>query len=192
MRIGEVQRTTKETDVKVKLNLDGAGAAEIETGIGFFDHMLTALAVHSGFDIYISCKGDIFVDGHHTIEDVGITVGQAFAKALGDKDGISRYGNSSIPMDEALASCAVDVSGRDYLVFNGRFQYARMGRMETQMVKEFFKAFASNARLTLHINILYGENDHHKCEAVFKAFAHALGEAAAVMGSGTLSTKGSL
>ncbi|MDR0424308.1 MAG: imidazoleglycerol-phosphate dehydratase HisB [Clostridiales Family XIII bacterium] len=192
MRSSEVTRTTKETDIRVELALDGSGAAEIETGIGFFDHMLTAFAAHSGFDLKVSCKGDVFVDGHHTIEDVGITLGQAFAAALGDKDGISRYGNFSVPMDEALASCSIDISGREYLVFNGSFHYARIGRMETQMVKEFFRAFASNARLTLHINILYGENDHHKCEAAFKAFAHAVAEAAAITRSGTLSTKGSL
>jgi imidazoleglycerol-phosphate dehydratase len=191
-RIGEVTRVTKETDIYARLAADGAGKADIETGIGFFDHMLAAFAVHSGFDVSVKCKGDIFVDGHHTIEDVGIALGQAFAGAMGSKEGIARYGNFTAPMDEALAACSIDICGRACLAFNGSFAGERMGAMDTQMVKEFFRAFASNAAVTLHINIFYGENDHHKCEAAFKAFAHAAGEAARLTGGGTLSTKGSL
>jgi imidazoleglycerol-phosphate dehydratase len=192
MRNSEITRKTKETDILVKLSLDGSGQAAVGTGIGFFDHMLAALAAHGGFDLDIRCEGDLAVDGHHTIEDVGIVLGLAFAEAVGSKEGIARYGNFTVPMDEALAACSVDICGRSCLVFNAEFTHARMGRMETQMVKEFFRAFASNARLTLHINVLYGENDHHKCEAVFKAFAHALKEAVRPAGGGLLSTKGSL
>ncbi|MDR3296271.1 MAG: imidazoleglycerol-phosphate dehydratase HisB [Clostridiales Family XIII bacterium] len=191
MRNGTVTRKTKETDVTVRLTPDGSGQAEIETGIGFFDHMLTAFAAHSGFDLTVHCKGDLAVDGHHTIEDVGIVIGQAFLQAV-DSAGIARYGNFTVPMDETLASCSVDICGRPCFVFNATFTHARLGRMETQMVKEFFAAFALNARLTLHLNVLYGENDHHKCEALFKAFAHALKEAVRVTGEETLSTKGSL
>jgi imidazoleglycerol-phosphate dehydratase len=191
-RIANINRLTKETDIDLTLVLDGSGKAEINTGIGFFDHMLTAFAAHSGFDVDISCKGDLQVDSHHTIEDVGIVLGQAFDKALGGKEGIKRYGNFTIPMDEALAACSVDISGRSYLVFNGDFSADSMGGMDTQMIKEFFRAFASNAGLTLHVNLFYGENDHHKCEAIFKAFAHALKEAVKVEGGRILSTKGVL
>jgi imidazoleglycerol-phosphate dehydratase len=192
MRSGEITRTTKETDIYVKLNADGSGAAAIDTGVGFFDHMLTALAVHGGFDLEVRCKGDLAVDCHHTVEDVGIALGQAFAQALRDKNGIARYGNFTIPMDEALAVCTVDLCERAYLVFNGGFSCERMGGLETAAVREFFQAFAMNARMTLHVSILYGENDHHKCEAAFKALAHALRTAVRLTGGGTLSTKGSL
>jgi imidazoleglycerol-phosphate dehydratase len=193
MRSSEIARKTRETDIVVKLDLDGGGGSAVDTGVGFFDHMLTAFATHGGFGLTVDCAGDLDVDGHHTVEDVGITLGLAFVEAAG-RDGLARYGNFTAPMDEALASCCVDICGRDCLVFNAAFAGERIGRMETQMVKEFFRAFASNAKLTLHINLLYGENDHHKCEAIFKAFAHALAEAArpAGEGRGPLSTKGSL
>ncbi len=192
MRYAELERETNETKIKCMVVLDGQGKTDINTGIGFFDHMLKAFAVHSGFDLGMICKGDTYVDNHHTIEDVGIVLGQAFAKAIGDKAGIARYGNFSIPMDESLASCSVDVSGRSYLIYDCDFRAERIGDMETQMVVEFFRAFTSNAMVTLHLNLMYGENDHHKCEAVFKAFAHALKEAVRVEGAEVLSSKGSL
>ena len=192
MRYAELERETNETKIKCMIVLDGQGKTDINTGIGFFDHMLKAFAVHSGFDLGMICKGDTEVDNHHTIEDTGIVLGRAFAQALGDKEGIARYGNFTIPMDEALASCSVDVSGREHLAFDCDFRAERIGDMETQMVLEFFRAFASNAMVTLHLNLQYGENDHHKCEAIFKAFAHALKGAVAVEGEGVLSSKGSL
>ena len=155
--------------------------------------MLTALAIHSGAALTVRCDGDLEVDCHHTIEDVGIALGQAYALALGDKSGIRRYGSFYIPMDEALGFCAVDVSGRPFLVFDAEFAADRMGGMDTQMVEEFFRALAMNAGITLHLKVLYGKNDHHKTEALFKAAAHALGEAASLSGSGEiLSTKGVL
>lgn len=191
MRTAVITRTTKETDIELSVNLDGSGVFEMETGIGFFNHMLTALAVHGGFDIKGRVKGDLEVDCHHTIEDVGIVLGQAFSQALGDKSGIVRYGNAVIPMDEALASCCVDVSGRPYLVFDAAFASDCIGTFDTQMAEEFFRAFAFNAGVTLHARVLYGANDHHKCEALFKALAHALKSAVAAQ-QGTLSTKGVL
>ncbi|MDR2356206.1 MAG: imidazoleglycerol-phosphate dehydratase HisB [Clostridiales Family XIII bacterium] len=191
MRNSEIKRSTAETDIRVRLLPDGGESPVISTGIGFFDHMLTAFAVHSGFGVEIECRGDLHVDGHHTVEDVGIALGLAFARAVA-REGIARYGNFTAPMDEALAACSVDVCGRGVSVFNGAFEGPAIGGLDTQLVKEFFRAFASNAQLTLHINILYGENDHHKCEAVFKAFAHALKEAVRRTGGDALSTKGSL
>jgi imidazoleglycerol-phosphate dehydratase len=192
MRAGTVNRETKETKIELTLNVDGKGVNQIDTGIGFFDHMLTAFAVHSGFDLTLSCKGDLNVDCHHSVEDVGIVLGQAFAGALSDKAGIARYGNFTIPMDEALASCCVDIGGRSYLVFNAEFGDYRLGDMDSAMVEEFFRAFAMNAMVTLHINLFYGKNDHHKAEAIFKAFAHALKMAVKIEGSEVLSSKGSL
>jgi imidazoleglycerol-phosphate dehydratase len=192
MRYSEIERVTKETQIKGMLNLDGQGRTDISTDIGFFDHMLTAFAVHSGFDLGLICRGDTDVDSHHTIEDVGIVLGQAFAKALGDKKGIARYGFFMLPMDEALATCAVDISGRDQLVFNCDFRGELLGQMDSQMVAEFFKAFASNAMVTIHLNLDYGDNDHHKCEALFKAFAHALKAAVKIEGNTVLSSKGRL
>lgn len=193
MRIWEVNRKTKETDIQLKLNLDGNGNCHIDTGIGFFDHMLTAFAVHSGFDLEVKCNGDLQVDCHHSIEDIGIALGTAFKEVTADKSGITRYGNFLIPMDEALAMCTVDISGRACLVFNGEFTAYQMGDMDTQMVEEFFRAFTYNSNITLHINLLYGLNDHHKCEAIFKAFAHALRIAVKLNKDGkVLSSKGVL
>jgi Imidazoleglycerol-phosphate dehydratase len=192
MREGSVKRATKETNIELTLNLDGQGKNQIDTGVGFFDHMLTAFAVHSGFDLTVSCKGDLKVDCHHTIEDIGISLGKAFADAAADKKGIARYGNFTIPMDEALAACCVDVSGRPYLVFNAEFGDYRLGDMDSAMVEEFFRAFAMNALVTLHINLFYGKNDHHKAEAVFKAFAHAMKAAVRIEGEEILSSKGSI
>lgn len=176
-RTAEIARTTKETDIKVFVDLDGKGEYEIDTGIGFFDHMLTALSKHSGIDMKISCKGDLNVDAHHSVEDTGIVLGQAFAKAIGDKVGIRRYGSASIPMDEALGTCSLDISGRAFLVFNCEFAGEYCGKMDTQLFEEFFRSFAFNAGITLHIACPYGSNDHHKAEAMFKALARALREA---------------
>lgn len=192
LRYSEVERETSETKVKCMLVLDGEGKSDINTGIGFFDHMLKSFTIHSGFDLGMICKGDIEVDTHHTIEDVGIVLGQAFGRAVGDKSGIKRYGFFTLPMDEALATCAVDISGRAYTVFDCDFRSEKMGDMDTQMVVEFFRAFANNAMVTLHLNLEYGENDHHKCEALFKAFAHALKEAVMTTDREVLSSKGSL
>ena len=148
-RKAEICRTTKETDIRISLNIDGNGKADIDTGIGFFDHMLTSFVVHGGFDISVNCKGDLNVDGHHTVEDVGICLGKAFAEALGDKSGIMRYGSSFIPMDEALGFCAVDISARPYLVFNAEFKSERIGEYDTCLTEEFMRAFAFNSGITL-------------------------------------------
>ncbi len=191
MRTSVIERKTKETDIKLRLDLDG-GEVSISTGIGFFDHMLTALAVHGGIGLSVEAVGDLFVDSHHTVEDTGIVLGQAFAEALGDKSGIMRYGSASIPMDESLADCSLDISGRPYLVFNADFDSDKIGDFDTQLAEEFFRAFAFNAGITMHINLRYGSNDHHKCEAVFKSVAHALKTAVSKNGYGVLSTKGVL
>ena len=191
-RTAEIARKTKETDIKIKLNLDGSGVHDIDSGIGFFDHMLTALCVHGGFDLDISCKGDLYVDGHHTVEDVGICLGRAFSEALGDKSGIMRYGSAFIPMDEALGFCSLDISARPYLVFNADFSDDRIGEYDTCLTEEFMRAFAFNAGITLHLKEEYGKNDHHITEALFKALAHALNQAVSVNGGVTLSTKGTL
>ena len=192
MREGSVKRETRETKIELTLNVDGQGKNQISTGIGFLDHMLTAFSIHSGVDLTLSCKGDLEVDCHHSVEDIGIALGKAFADTVSDKTGIARYGNFTIPMDEALASCCVDISGRPYLVFQAEFGDYRLGDMDSVMVEEFFRAFAMNAMVTLHINPLYGKNDHHKAEAIFKSFAHALKMAVKIEGSEVLSTKGSL
>lgn len=191
MRIAQLSRITKETDVHVTLNLDGSGKVNIQTGIGFFDHMLTALGVHAGFDLEITVKGDLEVDCHHTIEDTGIVLGQAFAKALGDVP-VARYGSFYIPMDEALGFAALDISKRPYLVFDCEFTAEQIGGMDTQMVEEFMRAFAFNAGITLHLRCEYGKNDHHKAEALFKALAHSLKQAVVPAGNVVLSTKGVL
>ena len=193
MRNVTITRKTKETDIVLSLNLDGMGKADINTGVGFFDHMLTAFAVHSGIDLSVVCKGDLEVDCHHTVEDVGIVLGQAFLQAVGDRAGIARYGHFMLPMDEALAMAAIDISGRAYLVFDADFKNANIGVMDTQMVEEFWRAFAMNAAVTLHLKLLYGSNDHHKVEAIFKAAAHAVKLAIVVQKEKVvLSTKGCL
>lgn len=193
MRQAEISRTTKETDILVRLDLDSGKTAEIDTGIGFFDHMLTALAVHSGMDLTVRAKGDLEVDCHHTVEDAGIVLGKALAQALGDKGGIARYGSAHIPMDEALAFSVLDISGRPYLVFSAPLKNERVGAFDTCMTEEFFRALCMNAGITLHLQVLYGANDHHMIEAAFKAFAHSLRQAAAPMEKGKiLSSKGIL
>jgi imidazoleglycerol-phosphate dehydratase len=193
MRKAKISRKTRETDITAEVIFDGKGIAQIETGIGFFDHMLTALSVHSGISISLKCIGDLNVDCHHSVEDTGIVLGQAFNEALKDKSGIERYGSAYIPMDEALGFCSLDISNRPFLVFKGEFTNQMIGEYDTCMTEEFFRAFAFNAGITLHVNMVYGTNDHHKCEAIFKACAHALKKAIRLNETGeTLSTKGSL
>lgn len=192
MRTAEIKRKTKETDIEICVNLDGEGNVEVDTGIGFFDHMLTAFGVHSGIDLKIACKGDLLVDGHHTVEDIGIVLGQAFREALGDKAGIVRYGTAFVPMDEALGLCVLDISGRPFLVFNAEFKNEKVGEYDTCLTEEFFRAFAFNSGITMHIRKKYGKNDHHVTEAFFKAVGHALKEAMEIKGDKILSTKGVL
>ncbi len=193
-RIATKTRTTKETDIFVSINLDGSGKNEIDTGVGFFDHMLDGFARHGLFDLTVKVKGDLNVDCHHTIEDTGIVIGQCIAEAIGDKKGIKRFGSFMLPMDETLALCAVDLSGRPYFVFDASFDADRMGDMDTQMVREFFYAISYSAMINLHLKVLYGENDHHKTEALFKAFGKALDVATMYENriDGAWSTKGVL
>lgn len=193
-RSATVTRQTRETRVTVTIDLDGTGRADLHTGIGFFDHMLDGFARHGLFDLTVKCEGDLFVDSHHTIEDTGITLGMAIAKALGDKAGIVRYGSCMLPMDETLALCAVDLGGRPYLVYDAAFAAQNCGGMDTQMAREFFYAVSYTAAMNLHLKVLYGENDHHKLEALFKAFAKVLDAATRQDPriEGVLSTKGSL
>lgn len=176
-RIASITRETKETQISLTINLDGKGKVDIDTGVGFFDHMLNLMAFHGGFDLKVKAKGDIEVCDHHLVEDVGITLGEAVLKALGDKRGIKRYGTFFIPMDETLAQVSLDISGRSFLAFDCSFVRESIGSFSTEMVKEFFRAFAFNAGITLHGRVLYGENDHHKAEALFKALGRALREA---------------
>lgn len=193
MRISTVTRTTKETDIYATLNLDGSGICDISTGIGFFDHMLTAFTVHGGFDLTLNCKGDLEVDTHHTVEDCGIVLGKAFCEAIGNKAGIERFGSFYVPMDEALGFAAVDISGRPFLKFDADFTCERIGELETETVLEFWRAFAMNALVTLHIKAEYFENNHHICEAIFKAAGQCLRIAAKFReNSAVLSTKGVL
>lgn len=192
-RTAEITRKTKETDITLSLDLDEGGKVSINTGIGFLDHMLTALAVHGGFSLTVKCDGDLYVDGHHTTEDIGIVLGKAFAQALGDKAGIMRYGSAFIPMDEALAFCALDISARPFLVFNAQFTNAMIGQYDSCLTEEFMRAFAFNAGITLHLRCEYGSNDHHKTEALFKALAYALKTAVKRNTDGAaVSTKGML
>ena len=192
MRKAFLERETSETAVKVRINLDEPGQNDIKTGIGFFDHMLDLFAFRAGMTLSISCRGDLDIDGHHTAEDVGITLGQAIAKALGDKDGINRYGEAAIPMDESLANCVMDISGRPYLVFLAEFPNQRVGEFETGITEEFFRALALHCEITLHIRIVYGKNTHHMIEAIFKAFGCALKQAVCLTCKGVPSTKGVL
>lgn len=191
MRIADEHRKTFETDISVHLCLDG-GKAEISTGVGFFDHMLNSFAVHGGFGLNIRAEGDLYVDCHHTVEDTGIVLGKAFAAALGDKSGIKRFGNCTIPMDESLAFASIDISGRPFLVFGADFKQEKIGSYDTCMTEEFMRAFAMNAGITLHTKVLYGNNAHHQTEAMFKAVAHAMNIAVSPRTGDILSSKGSL
>lgn len=173
-RKASLRRTTKETDITVSLDLDGSGKNEIDTGIGFFDHMLDGFARHGLFNLSVKAGGDLFVDCHHTIEDTGIVIGQAILQAVGDKAGIKRYGHFILPMDETLALCAVDLSGRPYLKFDAEFSVGRLGELDTEMIREFFYAVSYGGMMNLHLRIMDGENNHHKAEALFKSFGKAL------------------
>ena len=191
MREITLHRVTRETDITLSCNLDGNGTFSGGSGIGFFDHMLSAFSVHSGIDLSLKMTGDLEVDCHHSVEDVGIVLGQALGQ-LADKNAIQRYGNFYIPMDESLAFCSLDLGGRPFLVFDAAFQNPTVGQFDCCMTVEFFRAVAMNAGMTLHLRLLYGENDHHKIEALFKAFAHALSPAIALRADGPLSSKGVL
>ena len=193
-RIAEYTRKTKETDIYLSFDLDGRGDAKVDTGIGFFDHMLDGFARHGLFDLNVKVTGDLVVDCHHTIEDTGIVLGNAIKKAVGDKKGIKRFGSCMLPMDETLVLCAVDLSGRPYLSFDAEFTTDRVGYMDTEMVKEFFYAISYSAGMNLHLKVITGGNNHHMIEAMFKAFAKALDEATIINPRITdiLSTKGSL
>ena len=180
MRKGTVKRKTKETDIEVAVDLDGKGASDISTGIGFLDHMLDLLARHSRIDITVKAKGDLHIDFHHTAEDTGIALGQAVKQALGDMKGITRYADVHVPMDEALTRVAIDISGRPFLVFKAEFSRDKVGTFDTELVREWFQAFAMNAGLTLHVETLYGSNDHHIAESCFKGLARALRTALAI------------
>lgn len=192
MRQAEIHRKTGETDIAISLVIDGEGRFEGTTGIGFFDHMMNLLACHSGMDISITCQGDLEVDNHHTIEDLGIALGSVFLKALGDKKGIRRYGAFFCPMDETLSRIVLDLSGRPYFVYDVKIPVERIGTFETEMTREFFLAFAMHGMMNLHMACLYGENGHHMVESLFKGLGRALKEAVTVEGGRVLSTKGVL
>lgn len=194
MREASISRKTNETDIVLRLNLDGSGKCDAASGIGFFDHMLNSFARHGQFDIELRCRGDLHVDTHHTVEDIGIVLGKAIAEAVGDKKGIRRYGSSLLPMDESLVMTVIDLSGRPFFVWDAELKAERVGTLETETVKEFFAAIAYSAAMNLHIKEMYGENTHHVIEAMFKAFARALSEAVSSDPkiTGILSTKGSL
>lgn len=194
MRTATIERTTRETQIEITLSLDGNGELTGQTSIGVFDHMLEALTKHAGFDMTLACQGDLHIDDHHTVEDVGICLGQAFVKALGNKTGISRFGHSYVPLDEALARAVVDISGRSHLAFHADFSRSSLGSFSTEMVREFFKAFVDHACITMHLDLLTGVNAHHQVEALFKAAARALRDAVSFDEriKGIPSTKGSL
>lgn len=194
MRMTEVARQTAETKIRLILNLDGAGSSTVQTGIGFFDHMLTLFAKHGGFDLAVACDGDVEVDGHHTVEDIGIVLGQAFAKVTADKRGIARYGSWLLPMDETLIMAAVDISGRPYLVYDAPVDAPMIGAYDTELTEEFLRAFVVHAGITLHIKKIHGKNAHHIVEGIFKALGRVMRQATRLDSSiqGVLSTKGSL
>ncbi|MEN6419065.1 MAG: imidazoleglycerol-phosphate dehydratase HisB [Clostridiaceae bacterium] len=177
MRTAQISRTTNETAITLSLNLDGSGASDIQTGVGFLDHMLTLFAKHGRFDLALCCKGDTVVDDHHSVEDIGIALGEAFCSALGEKRGITRYGSEMLPMDEALVLCAVDLSGRSWLRYSAQIPSQKIGSFDTELIPEFFLAFTRKAGVTLHLRQLDGENSHHIAEAMFKAFGRALSQA---------------
>lgn len=191
MRESKVSRKTNETDIEVKIDLDGSGISDIDTGIAFFDHMLNSFSKHGSFDLTIKALGDLTVDDHHTVEDVGITLGKVIEKALGEKKGIERFADARVPMDEAIAMVAVDISGRSYLAFNAAFSNPDIGGFNSQNVRHFFDSLIKNAGINAHLEVT-GENDHHKAEALFKAFGIALKKAVKITGSGIPSTKGKL
>lgn len=193
-RKAKILRKTAETDISIAINLDGKGSGKISTTVAFIDHMLNLFARHGLFDLVIKGKGDTHIDDHHLIEDMGICLGSAVNKALGDKKGIVRYGSATVPMDESLCSVAIDISGRPYLIYNVEFKSKKINTFDFSLIREFFKSFSDHSGMTLHINLIYGKNNHHMAEAIFKAFALALRKAVTIHGriEGILSTKGSL
>jgi len=191
-RTAKLHRKTKETDVTLELNLDGAGKYQIDTGIGFLDHMLSHLSKHSKIDLKVAAKGDLDVDAHHTVEDIGICLGECLLKALGDKKGITRYGYSSVPMEDALANVSVDLSGRANFIYNVEYRTAKIGDFDVECLEGMLRSLADNGRFNLHINVPYGTNSHHIAEAIFKSLGRALGTAVAVTGAALPSTKGKL
>lgn len=194
MRRKEISRKTAETNIQMDFNIDGSGTTDIQTGVGFFDHMLTAFTKHGLFDLTVHCDGDTEVDQHHSVEDIGIVLGQAFNESIGNKEGINRFATAFVPMDEALATASIDISGRSFIVFNVEGLKDKVGDFDTELVEEFFLAFVSHAKVTLHINLQYGKNSHHIIEAIFKAFGRALNEASTINPNvkGVPSTKGML
>lgn len=191
-RTSKIERTTRETDIEVELNLDGQGRYEIDTGVGFFDHMLTHLSKHSKIDMTVKAKGDLEIDAHHTIEDVGICLGEALCETLGDKKGIARYGDSAVPMEDAKAVVTVDLSGRPFLVYRAEFPTEKIGEFDTECVEEFLRSFSTVGKFNLHAEVPYGTNSHHIAEAIFKALGQALGTAVEITGTDVPSTKGVL
>jgi imidazoleglycerol-phosphate dehydratase len=191
-RTAKIHRKTKETDVSLSLNLDGVGKYEIDTGVGFLDHMLSHLAKHSKIDLTLKAKGDLNVDAHHTIEDIAICLGESLTKALGDKKGIARYGHSSVPMEEAMANVSIDLSGRSSCVYNVEYRTDKIGDFDVECLEEMLRSFANNGKFNLHINVPYGTNSHHIAEAIFKALGQALAEAVKIVGTDVPSTKGIL
>ncbi|MBN2457277.1 MAG: imidazoleglycerol-phosphate dehydratase HisB [Sedimentisphaerales bacterium] len=191
-RTSQIQRQTKETDIKIELNLDGTGKYDINSGIGFLDHMLAHLSKHSKIDLSIKARGDLDVDAHHTVEDIAICLGQCLSKALGDKKGIARYGHSSVPMEEAMANIAVDLSGRPFCVYNVDYRTDKIGDFDVQCLEELLRSFANNGMLNLHINVPYGTNSHHTAEAIFKGLGRALAQAVKIVAEDIPSTKGIL
>jgi len=191
-RIAQIKRKTKETDVTVDMNLDGEGKYEIDSGIGFLDHMLTHLSKHSRIDMRVKAKGDLHVDPHHTVEDIGICLGECLGKALGDKKGISRYGHSSVPMEDALANVSIDLSGRPSCVYNAEYRTDKIGDFDVECLEEMLRSFSNSGRFNLHVNVPYGTNSHHIAEAIFKGLGQALGMAVRITGGDVPSTKGIL
>ena len=193
-RIAKIERITSETIIRLELNIDGSGKTDVKTGIGFLDHMLDLWAFHGLFNLKLNCKGDLEIDAHHTTEDIALALGSALDEAVGEKKGIVRYGYSYLPMDEALLRVALDLSGRSEFVFSGEFAQSTIGHLDTQMIRHFFKSLAMSSRMTLHMSILYGINDHHKCEGLFKALGRALRQAVEIdpRRTGVASTKGIL
>jgi imidazoleglycerol-phosphate dehydratase len=191
-RTAQVHRQTKETDVSCELDLDGVGEYEIDTGIGFLDHMLTHLSKHSKIDLVVKAKGDLKVDAHHTVEDIGISLGECLTKALGKKKGIARYGHSSVPMEETIANVSIDLSGRASCVYNVKYRTDKIGDFDVECLEEMLRSFSSNGKFNLHVNVPYGTNSHHIAEAVFKALGQALGAAVRIVGGDIPSTKGTL
>ncbi|MHC4559069.1 MAG: imidazoleglycerol-phosphate dehydratase HisB [Planctomycetota bacterium] len=191
-RVAQIHRQTKETDVTVKLNLDGIGKYEIDSGIGFLDHMLTHLSKHSGIDLEVKAKGDLDVDAHHTVEDIAICLGECLLKALGDKKGIARYGHSAVPMEDALANVSVDLSGRPNCVYNVDYRTDKIGDFDVECLEEMLRSFSNNGKFNLHINVPYGTNSHHIAEAIFKGLGKSLGTAVKILGTDVPSTKGIL